>query len=200
MTRAHRILTLTTAGALLPVAALAGPPGPAAQARTSQGTAQCPWLNTSLPVAVRVGDMLGLASTTSGYENATSAVPSLCIPGLVLQDGPAGITAGPAGSHTQLPAPIDVGASFDPSLAYEYGQVQGGEAAAKGVDAVQGPDVNLARVPQGGRNDEGYGEDPHLSGQLGTADAKGIQSQGEMAVLKHFDDYNQAGPSPSPPR
>jgi beta-glucosidase len=135
--------------------------------------------------------MLGLANSSDGYENVTTAVPSLCIPRLVLQDGPAGITAGPAGSHTQLPAPIDVGASFDTALAREYGEIQGSEAAAKGIDAVQGPDVNIARVPQGGRDTEGYGEDPYLSGQLGTADAQGIHSQGAMAMVKHFDDYNQ---------
>lgn len=196
-------LSLAATGGL---AASAGAPASAARAATPSAagaSAACPWVDSHASPVQRADEvlskmtldeklgMLGLANSSDGYENVTIAVPALCIPRLVLQDGPAGITAGPAGSHTQLPAPIDVGASFSTAVAREYGEIQGSEAAAKGIDAVQGPDVNIARVPQGGRDAEGYGEDPYLSGQVGTADAEGIQSQGDMAVLKHFDAYNQ---------
>jgi beta-glucosidase len=175
----------------------------AADADPAAASSSCPWVGAKGPVSQQVAEvlsqmtlddkvgMLGLASSSDGYENVTTAVPGLCIPRLVLQDGPAGVTAGPARSHTQLPAPIDVGATFDPALARQYGVIQGSEALAKGIDAVQGPDVNIARVPQNGRNSEIYGEDPYLTSQLGVADIDGIQSQGEMAMVKHLDDYNQ---------
>jgi beta-glucosidase len=135
-------------------------------------------------------DILGLANV-AGYENETTAVPALCIPAFTLNDGPAGIIAGPPGSHTQLPAPIGVGASFDVALAKQYGAVMGGEAAAKGIDVVQAPDLNIARVPQSGRNFETFGEDPYLTSQLGLATALGIESQGVGSMPKHFAVYNQ---------
>ena len=203
-------MSLAVSGlAVVPVAASSvSAQGATATAASSAGAvgasgSSCPWVDSHASPAQRADavlsrmtlseklGMLGLAGSSDGYENVTTAVPSLCVPRLVLQDGPAGITAGPAGSHTQLPAPIAVGASFSTALGREYGEIQGSEAAAKGVDAVQGPDVNIVRVPQSGRNDEVYSEDPYLSGQLGVADAEGIQSQGAMAMVKHFDAYNQ---------
>lgn len=54
-----------------------------------------------------------------------------------------------------------------------------------------GPMVNLARVPQGGRNFESLGEDPILSSRMVEASVRGIQSQGVMANVKHFVDNNQ---------
>lgn len=162
----------------------------------------CPWLNAKLPTAERVAmllprmtlveklDLLGLANV-AGYENATTAVPALCIPQFTLNDGPAGIIAGPPSSHTQLPSPIGIGASFDVSLAQQYGEVLGAEAAAKGIDVVQAPDLNIARVPESGRNFETLGEDPYLTGQLGLAIAQGIESQGVGSMPKHFAVYNQ---------
>lgn len=54
-----------------------------------------------------------------------------------------------------------------------------------------GPMVNLARVPQGGRNFESLGEDPFLSSRLVEASVTGIQSQGVMACVKHYIDNNQ---------
>ncbi len=162
----------------------------------------CPWLNAKLPTSERVAmllprmtlveklDLMGLANV-AGYENATTAVPALCIPQFTLNDGPAGIIAGPPNSHTQLPSPIGIGASFDVSLAQQYGGVLGAEAAAKGIDVVQAPDLNIARVPESGRNFETLGEDPYLTSQLGLAIARGIESQGVGSMPKHFAVYNQ---------
>ena len=56
---------------------------------------------------------------------------------------------------------------------------------------VQGPELNLARVPEGGRVFESFGEDPDLTSTLGVADIEGIQSQGVMAEAKHFGAYTQ---------
>ena len=92
---------------------------------------------------------------------------------------------------TQLPAAIGIGASFNPSLAYATGRLVGAEARAKGINAVQGPDLNLARVPLSGRVFESFGEDPFLTSQLGVANIDGIQSEGVMAVVKHFVAYSQ---------
>jgi beta-glucosidase len=123
-------------------------------------------------------------------ENFNKGIPSLCIPQLTLSDGPDGV-AGRTIDVTQLPAAIGIGASFDPSLAEATGQVIGQEARTKGIDVVQGPDLNLARVPFGGRIFESFGEDPFLTSALGVANIEGIQSAGVMALAKHFTAYSQ---------
>jgi beta-glucosidase len=129
-------------------------------------------------------------SVRDGVENINAGIPDLCIPPLTLSDGPNGIAYGVRGS-TQLPASIGLAASFNPAVTYAVGQVQGAEAEAKGIDVVQGPELNLARVPVSGRIFEGYGEDPELTAAMGLADVEGIQSQGVMAMAKHVTAYNE---------
>ena len=123
-------------------------------------------------------------------ENINVGVPSLCIPPLTLSDGPNGIANNVSGV-TQLPAAIGVAASFDPTVARATGQVLGAEARAKGLAVAQGPELNLARVPQSGRIFETFGEDPYLTTVLGVANIAGIQSAGDMANAKHFTGYTQ---------
>jgi beta-glucosidase len=91
-----------------------------------------------------------------------------------------------ASPPTALPAPLGLAASWDPSLANSYGTVIGKEAKILGNDLLEGPDMNLARVPQGGRTFENLGEDPILAGQMAVAQIQGIQSQGVIAEAKHF--------------
>jgi len=124
------------------------------------------------------------------YENSTVAIPSLCIPAFTLQDGPNGLSAGDKGV-TQLPASLGLGATFSTNFAYQYGKIIGQEAKKQQIDAVQGPNLNLVRVPGWGRAYETYGEDPALAAAMGTADVQGIQSEHVMAVAKHFTAYTQ---------
>ena len=87
---------------------------------------------------------------------------------------------------TAFPAPIMLAATFNPSLAYEYGEAVGEECRAGGVALLLGPGVNLARNAQCGRNYEYLGEDPYLVGNLAASYIKGIQSTGTAACIKHF--------------
>ncbi len=135
-------------------------------------------------------DIVGLIHDRRGYENSTLAVPKLCIPAFTLQDGPNGLSAGDTGA-TQLPASLALGATFNPQDVYEYGRLIGSEAKKQQIDAVQGPNLNLVRLPTWGRAYETYGEDPYLAAVLGTADVRGIQSKGIMAVAKHFTAYTE---------
>ncbi len=52
--------------------------------------------------------------------------------------------------------------------------------------AVLAPTINIQRSPLGGRNFESYSEDPFLSGLVGSALVRGIQSEGIASTLKHF--------------
>ena len=51
---------------------------------------------------------------------------------------------------------------------------------------LEGPGLNLARVPQGGRNFEYFGEDPFLTGTMAVAEIRAMQQHGVIAMAKHF--------------
>jgi beta-glucosidase len=117
------------------------------------------------------------------------AVTRLGIPAFVITNGPAGATNGtvsPVPPATALPAPISLAASWDLTQATAYGQVAGNEAKILGNDLLEGPDMNLARIPQGGRTFENLGEDPFLAGRFAATEIQAIQSQGEIAEAKHY--------------
>jgi len=186
-------------------ASTGGPAGSTGRLASGRGSASCPWVaesrdNRASPLAL-AGQVVARMSLRDkaefvvlhqrgGTENINVGVPSLCIPPLTLSDGPNGIAYNVAGV-TQLPAAIGVAASFNPEIARATGQVLGAEARTKGIDVAQGPELNLARVPQSGRIFETFGEDPYLTSVMGVANIGGIQSQGVMANAKHFSAYTQ---------
>ena len=178
------------------LASLAGAAQPAAAASVS-----CPWVGSSAPISQRVSQLLAkmtvaqkvtvlTGASGSSYVGFTPAIGALCIPAMNLEDGPAGVGDG-MGSVTQLPAPVDVAATWDTSAERLYGQVIGAEQAAKGSSVDLGPTINIVRDPRWGRAFESIGEDPYLNGTLGAADIQGVQSTGVMAQVKHFAVYNQ---------
>jgi beta-glucosidase len=176
-------------------------PTAAADPKDPMAAASDPWMNPHLPIDKRV-DALMAAMTLddkiallhgvygSPYVGYVPANPRLHIPALYLEDGPAGVADGMNGV-TQFPAPIAVSASWDTNLAKQYGAAIGQEEKGKGVNIALAPDVNIMRVPQGGRTFESFGEDPYLNGAIAAADIEGIQSQGVMATVKHYDANNQ---------
>ncbi len=97
---------------------------------------------------------------------------------------------------TVFPQPIGMSASFDPEMMLEIGRTAAREARAyyneekKGGLMVWGPTVDLARDPRWGRNEECYGEDPFLTGEMSIAYTKGLRGDGKVAAtiptLKHF--------------
>ena len=119
-------------------------------------------------------------------------IPLSCgsIPALGEEDGPAGVADGLSGV-TQLPAGVGVAATFDPSLASQYGQVIGSEEWGKGAAVNLGPTINIDRDPRWGRSFEAFTEDPFLNASLATSEIDGVQSTGEMSQVKHFAAYNQ---------
>jgi beta-glucosidase len=166
-----------------------------------------PYKNAKLPVEQRVQDLLGRmtveekASMLAGANWMESvAIPRLGIPSIKMADGPMGIRswAGPSKitksspfNSTAFPAGIAVAATWDPAVAQSVGQAIGQEVRAIGRDMILGPTVNIQRVPLWGRNFEGYGEDPYLAAQMGVAYIKGVQGEGVIATVKHFDANNQ---------
>ena len=119
-----------------------------------------------------------------------AGIPSLCVPAIGEEDGPVGVGDGLTGV-TQMPAAVSLAATFDPSLARQYGQVVGSEERGKGAMVNLGPTVNIDRDPRWGRSFEAFTEDPDLNGALAAAEIEGVQSQDEMSQVKHLAVYNQ---------
>jgi len=112
------------------------------------------------------------------------AVAHLGIPALRYTDGPNGIR-GPD-NVTAFPASLALAATFDEGLAAAYGTAVAEEARDTGSNVLLGPAVDIARVPLGGRLPEAMGEDPYLTGRLGTAEVRAIQDRHVIAMVKHF--------------
>ncbi len=168
-------------------------------------TSDCRWVTSHASIAKRVDQLMaamtldqklqllhGLSADVppAAYAGFITGIPSLCIPDLKLEDGPAGVGDGLTGV-TQLPSPVTVAASWDTALATQYGVVVGAEEAGKGATINLGPTANIVRDPRWGRAFETYGEDPYLSGRIAAAYINGVQSTGTLSMLKHFAVYNQ---------
>jgi beta-glucosidase len=123
----------------------------------------------------------------AGY---TRGVDRLGIPPLRWTDGPGGVDN--RYDVTSLPQPIALAATFNRRLSYDYGVIEGRDARATHMDVFLGPMVNLARLPNWGRNATASGEDPFLISELVVPQLKGIQDQGVIASTKHYVAYNQA--------
>ena len=128
------------------------------------------------------------------HPREVPAIERLGIPVFKITNGPAG--AGPGDSRptqpaTAMPAALALAASWDPRLAETFGRVVADEVAARGEDLLEAPGVNIARVPQNGRNFEYFGEDPYLAAQMVVPEIRGIQSRGVIAEVKHFAANNQ---------
>ena len=148
----------------------------------------------SVPVEERVEDLLKQMTLEEkidligGTGFATKPNERLGIPELRMTDGPLGVRWE---KSVAFPAGISVASTWNPKLASEVGSAIGREVKAKDRHVILGPCVNIARIPQGGRNFESYGEDPFLASRMGVDYIKGVQSEGAAATVKHFTCNNQ---------
>ena len=107
------------------------------------------------------------------------------------------VSRNPEEPTTVFPQPIGLSGTFDTELMEKAGLTAGKEARVlnkrhpSGHLMLWGPTVDLCRNPLWGRNEEGYGEDPFLTGEMSAAYTKGLADrQGEymqsIPTLKHF--------------
>ncbi|XP_046354043.2 probable beta-D-xylosidase 2 [Haliotis rufescens] len=174
-----------------------------------------PFRNTSLPWEDRVNDLVGrltldeiqlqMARGGSGLNGGPApAIPRLgikpyswnteCLRGDVW-----------AGAATSFPQALGLAASFSTDLIFRVAQATGEEVRAKynyftahgiygtykGISCFS-PVINIVRDPRWGRNQETYGEDPHLSGVFAANFVKGLQGSDPRYVranagCKHFN-------------
>ncbi|MFC7550880.1 glycoside hydrolase family 3 C-terminal domain-containing protein [Plantactinospora sp. GCM10030261] len=174
-----------------------------------------PFRNPSLPLDTRIDDLVGrltLDEKISWLHQYQPAVPRLGI-GLFktgtealhgvawstdIDNGGAVVTA----SGTSFPQPVGLASTWNRDLVKQVGSVVGDEA--RGYHAqnprvwglnLWAPVVNLLRDPRWGRNEEGYSEDPLLTGEISTAYAGGMSGDDPhhlktAPTLKHWLAYN----------
>ena len=158
------------------------------------------WMDPAKPVEQRVQALLSKMSLDDklqmvrqpdpvwahyGAAGWIPGNPALCIPDLVLNDAGQGVGDQEVNT-TAFPAGIAQSASWDEDLQRQVGKAIGNEAFNKGINVQLAPNVNIARYPLMGRNSEGMGEDPYLSGRTGAAWIKGIQDNPVIANVKHY--------------
>ena len=115
----------------------------------------------------------------------TRAINSIGLPRLFQSDGPQGVRTD--AKSTAYPAVVQLAASWNKDLAYEYGRALGRDCRARGIQFILGPGVNICRSPRNGRNFEYMGEDPWLASQMACGYIKGVQSNpGVICMMKHF--------------
>jgi beta-glucosidase len=195
------LLAITAALIAAPVAAVAAP--------------ALPFRDPGLPLATRMNDLLSrltLDEKISLLHQYQPAIPRLGIG--VFKTGTEALH-GVAWSTdyddkgkvvyadgTVFPQAVGLGSTWDPALIKQVGTAVGQEA--RGFNAknptiwglnMWAPVVNLLRDPRWGRNEEGYSEDPYLTGQISTAYGKGMQGDDprylqSAPTLKHYLAYN----------
>ncbi|KAK7048699.1 glycoside hydrolase family 3 protein [Favolaschia claudopus] len=119
----------------------------------------------------------------------TSPVASINFPGFCLEDSPLGVRL--ASNVSAFPPAINAAATFNRTLIRQRGEAMGAEFRGKGVHVALGPMMNLMRAPAAGRNWEGFGADPYLSGEGAFETIIGMQSQGVQATAKHYINNEQ---------
>ncbi|KAN0079808.1 glycoside hydrolase family 3 protein [Tylopilus felleus] len=131
-------------------------------------------------------------TTGVGWENGLCVgnIPAVGgFPGLCLQDSPLGVRF--AQLVSSFPAGITAASTWNRALIRARGVAMGQEFKAKGVNIALGPMMNMGRIAQGGRNWEGFGADPYLSGESAYETILGLQSAGVQATAKHYIDNEQ---------
>jgi len=175
-----------------------------------------PWFDPSLPAGQRADALVSkmtLDEKASQMVNQSRAIPRLGIPSYNWwSEALHGVAR--AGYATVFPEPIGLAASFDPAMIRQMGVAISTEARVKynlvsragqehaifqGLD-FWSPNINIFRDPRWGRGQETYGEDPFLTGRMGTAFVQGMQGDDPryfraIATAKHYAVHS--GPEPT---
>lgn len=145
-----------------------------------------------LVAQLTLSEKIGLLST------AQTAVPRLGLPAFNIGGEAAhGIVDREQYHTTSFPIPLTLSQTWDPDLTEKIGTVVSDEARAlynttgrKHWLMPWAPTIDLERDPRWGRNEEGYGEDPYLTGQVSGGLIQGFQGHDHIlkiaAAPKHF--------------
>ncbi|NIB42628.1 glycosyl hydrolase [Pseudomaricurvus alkylphenolicus] len=145
------------------------------------------WVPEDLAEAVRNGQVGSVinevdAETVASLQKIAVEESRLGIPLLIGRDVIHGF-------KTIFPIPLGQAASWNPELVEQAAGIAAIEAACAGINWTFSPMIDISRDPRWGRIAESFGEDPHLTSELGTAMVRGYQDNGIGACAKHFAGY-----------
>lgn len=171
-------------------------------------TYQYPFRNPDLPLETRINDLIArltLEEKVLLMKHASPAVPRLGIPAYNWWNEALHGVARTKEKVTVFPQAIGMAATFDTEALQQMGDMAASEGRAlfnedlkngKTGDIYRGltywtPNVNIFRDPRWGRGQETYGEDPYLSGKMGSAIVRGLEGNDArylkaVACAKHY--------------
>jgi len=160
------------------------------------------------PIEKRISDLIGrltLEEKASQLNHLNKGIPRL---GIAMWGGWNQTLHGVWSKEptTLFPAPIAMGATWDPELVRTITDAMSDEARALYNEHAEGPRsphglvyrspvINISRDPRWGRIQEVFSEDPYLTGRMAVAYVRGLQGDDinhlkVAATLKHFAVYN----------
>lgn len=165
------------------------------------------YLDPELPIVERVHDLLSrmtLEEKLAQLNHSSAGVPRLGIPAYdYWSEGLHGVARN--GRATVFPQTIGMSATWDPVLIRAVASAIADEARAKYHETLRlrgmtgqnqgltiwSPNINIFRDPRWGRGQETWGEDPYLTGEMGTAYVCGLQGDDPRylktsACAKHY--------------
>jgi len=181
---------------------------------TSSPSMNLPFCNISLPVSVRVQDLISRLSISDKINQFSkwgyaSEIKSLKLPGYYwwsealhgIAESPGIIFKHPTPYATSFPQIIGMGATFDIPLVYKMAETISTEArafanAGHGGLTFWAPTMNIFRDPRWGRGQETPGEDPFTTSQYVEAFVTGMQGGQDpnylkvSACCKHYAAYS----------
>ena len=132
---------------------------------------------------------LGPAGNTGTLGASCEKLFKRGIPAISTNDGPSGVRM--AVSSSQVPNGITLASTFNTELVSKLTKEIGIETKARSSHILLAPGINIHRNPLCGRNFEYFSEDPYISGKIGSAYVKGVESTGVSSCPKHFACNNQ---------
>ena len=200
-TRGGLALAAVTAGlfatlALSPVVAQRPQPAP-----------KGPWMDKNLPpdqradmvleqmtldekilLAHGAGGFNAAGSESNGGAGVIASIARLGLPAVQLADSAYGVRdSAPRGRYaTVLPSVMAEAATFNPKMAFAFGDVIGRELRDQRYNTSIGGGMDLTREPRNGRNFEYQGEDPILAGKMAAQLVQGVQSNKVIGDVKHY--------------
>ncbi len=132
----------------------------------------------------RMDSKLGAAGNAGAFCGVLESLRDKGVPPIITTDGPSGIRL--KASCSLIPNGTLLACTFDTALVEELYTAVSGEMKERGTDVLLAPGMNIHRNPLCGRNFEYYSEDTFLTGKIGAAAVRGIQSSGVSACPKHF--------------
>ncbi len=133
-----------------------------------------------------MGSPLVTPGTAAAFGGVSEDLREMGIPAVCCDDGPSGMRLD-CGNHAfSLPNGTMLACTFDRELNRKLFSFLGLEMLKNRVDCLLGPGINIHRHPLNGRNFEYFSEDPFLTGEIASAQIRGLQEQGVTGVIKHF--------------